>query len=398
MSYHHLTFTNRLQIEAWDRVNTPVEVMAENLGVHKSTIYRELKRGRYTHLNSDLTTEERYSPDIAEQRYRENLKAKGAPLKIGNDHKYAQYLEYKVSVEKYAPGAILGEIKRKGIEFDTTISKTTFYRYIEDGIFLTLTNKDLPIKKDKDKKKHKRVKASKPPRGKSIEQRPAEIDEREDFGHWEMDTVIGKQGTKKVLLVLTERKTREEMIRLMNDKSAASVVRALNGIERKMGAEKFAQIFKSITVDNGGEFADYEGIENSVRRKGNRTTLFYCHPYSSYERGSNENQNRMVRRHYPKGFDFTKVTASDIRRPLQCLHRKPFCRLKVTISIFFAFFRTYYLTLRIKSFTISAKGKKPLALIIFIPIFRKEYEYEAQKSYICGQKAARGVTQRKQKP
>ena len=314
MSYHHLTFTNRLQIEAWDRVNTPVKVMAENLGVHASTVYRELKRGRYTHLNSDLTTEERYSPDIAEERYRENLKAKGAPLKIGNDHEYANYLEYKVSVEKYAPGAILGEIKRKGIEFDTTISKTTFYRYIEDGIFLTLTNKDLPIKKNKDKQKHKRVKASKAPRGKSIEQRPAEIDEREDFGHWEMDTVIGKQGTKKVLLVLTERKTREEMIRLMNDKSAASVVRALNGIERKMGAEKFAQIFKSITVDNGGEFADYEGIENSVRRKGNRTTLFYCHPYSSYERGSNENQNRMVRRHYPKGFDFTKVTAADIRR------------------------------------------------------------------------------------
>lgn len=54
MSYHHLTFTNRLQIEAWDRVNTPVKVMTENLGVHESTVYRELKRGRYTHLNSDL--------------------------------------------------------------------------------------------------------------------------------------------------------------------------------------------------------------------------------------------------------------------------------------------------------------------------------------------------------
>ena len=125
MSYHHLTFTNRLQIEAWDRVNTPAKVMAENLGVHVSTVYRELKRGRYTHLNTDLTTEERYSPDIAEKRYRDSLKAKGAPLKIGNDYEYAKYLEYKVSVEKYAPGAILGEIKRKGIEFDTTISKSS---------------------------------------------------------------------------------------------------------------------------------------------------------------------------------------------------------------------------------------------------------------------------------
>lgn len=80
----------------------------------------------YTHLNSDLTEEERYSPDIAEQKYRENLKSKGAGLKIDYDHEYATYLEYMVAVEKYAPGAILGEIKRKGIEFDTTISKQPF--------------------------------------------------------------------------------------------------------------------------------------------------------------------------------------------------------------------------------------------------------------------------------
>ena len=127
-NYKHLTFTDRLKIEAWERVGTSKQVMADELGVNISTIYRELKRGRYERLNTDLTTVERYSPDIAEARYQENLKAKGAGLKIGKDHEYAAYLEYKVSVEKYAPGAILGEIKRKGIVFDTTISKTTFYR------------------------------------------------------------------------------------------------------------------------------------------------------------------------------------------------------------------------------------------------------------------------------
>ncbi len=314
MAYKHLSFSDRLKIEAWQKVGVKPRVMADELGVHLSTIYRELKRGVYTRLNSDYTTEERYSPDIAEERYRENLKAKGAGLKIGNDHEYAAYLEYKVAAEKYAPGAILGEIKRKGLKFGTSISKTTFYRYIEDGVFLTITNKNLPVKRNKDKQKYDRVKPSRAPRGKSIEKRPAEIDTRETFGNWEMDCVEGKKGTKKTLLVLTERKTRQEIIRLMKDKTAASVVKALDGIEAEMGAERFSLVFRTITVDNGSEFSDYKGIERSSIVAGERTTVYFCHPYSSYERGSNENQNKMVRRHYPKGYDFSSVTPADIRR------------------------------------------------------------------------------------
>ncbi len=323
MAYKHLTFSDRLKIEAWQKVGVKPQVMADELGVHLSTIYRELKRGVYTRLNSDLTTEERYSPDIAEKKYRDNLKAKGAGLKIGTDHEYAAYLEYKVSAEKYAPGAILGEIKRKGLKFGTTISKTTFYRYIEDGVFLTITNKNLPVKRNKDKQKYDRVKPSRAPRGKSIEKRPAEIDTREAFGDWEMDCVEGKKGTKKTLLVLTERKTRQEIIRLMKDKTAASVVKALDGIESDMGAERFAMIFHSITVDNGSEFSNYDGIENSSLGEGKRTTVYFCHPYSSYERGSNENQNKMIRRHYPKGYDFTSVTAADIRRLEKWINNYP---------------------------------------------------------------------------
>lgn len=322
-NYKHLSFSDRLKIEAWQRVGTSPRVMADELGVHISTIYRELKRGVYEHLNSDLTTEKRYSPDIAEKKYQGNLRAKGAGLKIGTDHEYAKYLEYKVSAEKYAPGAILGEIKRKGLTFGTTISKTTFYRYIEDGVFLTITNKDLPVKRNKDKQKYDRVKPSRAPRGKSIEKRPEEIDTRSTFGHWEMDCVEGKKGTKKTLLVLTERKTRREIIRLMNNKTAASVVKALDGIEAEMGAELFARVFLTITVDNGSEFTDYEGIERSALGGGKRTTVYFCHPYSSYERGSNENQNKMVRRHYPKGYDFTSVTPADIRRLEKWINNYP---------------------------------------------------------------------------
>lgn len=112
-TFKHLTFNDRLKIEAWLKAGVSKKDMACMLGVHWRTIYNELARGQYEHLNSDYTTEMRYSPDIAEEKYQENLRAKGAGLKIGNDHEYANYLEYKVSVEKYAPGAILGGNKAK---------------------------------------------------------------------------------------------------------------------------------------------------------------------------------------------------------------------------------------------------------------------------------------------
>lgn len=321
-TFKHLTFNDRLQIEAWIKAGVPKKDMAGMLGVHWRTIYNELKRGKYEHLSSDYTTEMLYSPDIAEAKYQENLRAKGAGLKISNDREYATYLEYKVSVEKYAPGAILGEIKRQGLKFDTTISKQTFYRYIEQGIFLTITNADLPVKKNKTKHQYKKVQAARPPKGTSIEKRPAEIAERNSFGHWEMDCVVGKKGTKKTFLVLTERYTRYEIIRIMKDRTADSVVKALNGIERAYGAN-FSKVFRTITIDNGSEFSDCERLEKSCRGGGIRTKVYYCHPYSSYERGSNENQNKMIRRHYPKGVSLDKVTPADTRKLEKWINNYP---------------------------------------------------------------------------
>jgi len=322
MAYKHLTFNDRLKIEAWQKVGVKPALMAEKLGVHISTIYRELKRGQYEHLNSDYTTEQRYSPDIAEEKNQANLRAKGAPLKIGSDHAYANYIEYKIRVEKYSPRAVLGEIKRQGVEFSVTISAPTLYRYIEQGVFLTITNDNLPVKRNKTERKYKKVRAARASKGDSIEKRPAEIAERTTFGHWEMDCVEGKKGTKKTMLVLTERYTRYEIIRIMKDHTAASVVKALNGIERAYGAN-FSKVFQTITIDNGSEFTDYEGLEKSCRRSGTRTKVYYCHPYSSYERGSNENQNKMIRRHYPKGVSFERVTPADTRRLEKWINNYP---------------------------------------------------------------------------
>ena len=99
-------------------------------------------------------------------------------------------------------------------------------------------------------------------------------------------------------------------------------VRALNGIERKLGA-LFPQIFLSITCDNGTEFSDAEGIENKRRGKGKRTTVYYCHPYRPSERGSNENQNGLIRRHLPKGTDLSTISYEETKRIEDWLNNYP---------------------------------------------------------------------------
>lgn len=320
--YKHLTFTDRLRIEKMLKDRMPKREIADVLRVHITTIYREIKRGQYEHLNSDYTKEIRYSPDIAEQRYQESLRAKGPGLKIGKDHELAQHLEHLIADKHYSPGAALGEIKQKGRRFSTTICRVTLYSYIDKGVFLRLTNKDLPRRGEK-KDKHQRVRAVRAPRGESIEKRPNEVNERLTFGHWEGDTIVGKRGSKRTLLCFTERFTRKEIIIRLPDKTSASVVKAMDRLERKY-AGLFPKIFKSITFDNGSEFSDCEGIERSAIKKGEkRTKVYYCHPYSAYERGSNENQNGIIRRPFPKGTSFDKVTLAQVAEAEDWLNNYP---------------------------------------------------------------------------
>lgn len=311
--FKHLSQNDRIKMETMLNSSHKVVEVAEYLHVHRSTIYREIKRGEYTHRNSDYTEETRYSSDLGQKNHDWNAQGKGRNIKIGNDRPLAEYIEGKIIEDKYSPEAALAAAAESGIEFTTSISVRTLYRYIDKGIFLKLTNKDLPVK-GKRKKHNKRVRVQKrASAGESIENRPDEVKDRENFGHWEMDTVKGKQGvTKSCMLVLTERKTRDEIIVKLPDQKAASVVEAIDRLERKWG-DMFTKVFRSITVDNGVEFSDYEGLERSVLHEGEkRTFAFYCHPYSSWERGSNENNNRLIRRHIPKGEDFDEKQDRDI--------------------------------------------------------------------------------------
>lgn len=309
--FRHLTRTDRLRIEALLRAGITGKEIAKQIGVAPSTICYERKKGLYTHRNSDWTEEQRYSADLAELRTRQAETGTGPQLKIANDQKLANYIERKIANDRYSPAAVLGEIKTKGLKFSVTIhSVNTIYSYIDKGVFLNLTNKDLPVRGGKKRHYNMVRPVKRPPRGESIENRPQEIRNRNTFGHWEMDTVVSARGSLKALLVLTERLTRREIIRLLPDKTTASVVKALDDIERGMGGG-FRDLFRTITCDNGSEF-DAAGIERSVDG-GIRTKTYFCHPYSSYERGSNENQNKLVRRWQPKGTVFEDLDEEQVQ-------------------------------------------------------------------------------------
>lgn len=256
--------------------------------------------------------EKTYKADTGQMRHDERAANKGRGLKIGNDQKLADYIEIKIKDEKWSPDVIIGRIKEKGMPFKTSICTKTVYNYIDKGIFREVTNKDLWVKKDGGKKRdYKKIHkvALNNRNGRSITERPKEADERSEQGHWEIDLVVGKQGTKPAVLTLVERKTRKSLYVLVRNKTQREVIRAVRRARKRVGGD-FTEVFKTITADNGSEFLDSEAI----KKASGCDEVYYAHPYSSWERGSNENGNRILRRFIPKGTDIGQLTDKELQR------------------------------------------------------------------------------------
>jgi IS30 family transposase len=219
---------------------------------------------------------------------------------------------------------LVGRIKQERMKFKTSICTKTLYNYIDKGIFLKLTNKNLLVKKNGIKRRYQKVHkvALNNVKGRSIEERPEDVSLRETVGHWEMDCVISGRGSKSVLLVLTERCSRHALIFKMAAKTQEEVGKTLDKLERRY-RNSFKKMFKSITMDNGCEFVNQNIIEQSVITKKKRTTAYYAHPYSSWERGSNENTNKIIRRFIPKGANISKYTHKEIKRIEEWINNYP---------------------------------------------------------------------------
>ncbi len=323
----NLTYTQRLLIESCVNAGLSKKEIAKKVGVCLTTIYNELHRGEYVHKTKHYTDYwgethykfvKRYSPNMAQEKYDINMTSKGLPLKIGNDYDFVNYVEKRIIQDKVSPCAIAGEIKKNNM-FKTVVSKTTLYRYIELGIIGNVRLENLPF--GKRKKRYRKTVYKRVSKGTSIEKRPLEIQNRNSFGHWEMDCVIGTKLRSDILLTLTERLTRYELVLKLPNRKASTIVHSLNRLEYRFG-KKFRSIFKTITVDNGVEFSDFTGLEKSIF-SGNRVKMFYCHPYTSCERGSNERLNREIRRWIPKGIDIKKFSDEEIQHVEDWINNYP---------------------------------------------------------------------------
>ena len=315
-TFKHITERERYTIEFLLKQKLSANEISAALGKHKRTIEREISRGTVRMLNTYLEYDDVYCADAGQRVYLTNASHKGAGLKIGHDHQLAQHIEEKIINESYSPDAVIGEIRIKGLNFATSICTKTLYNYIDRNIFANITNKDLPVKRNGKKRGYRCTRvAHNNLKGTSIELRPPSVETREEYGHWEMDLVLGGAGKgKDALLVLTERQSRQQIIRKIKNKTQSSVQQAIDKLERKKG-RRFKGIFKTITVDNGSEFLDCEQLECSIKDPSQkRFKLYYAHPYSAWERGSNENANKLIRRFIPKGTNISKLKTKDIQR------------------------------------------------------------------------------------
>ena len=290
--------------------------LARIFGCDRKTIYNEIKRGTVEHIRSDLSKAMEYNADYAQSVADGRNANRGSVPKIMLDTALARELKRLIVGEGYSPYAAVAELNAAGWPSGTRACEKTVYNWVNEGLVFGVSKTDLPNKGVKFREKgstrrYSRAKCAE----RSIENRPKEAEDRNNFGHWELDTVKGGAGAStECLFTMTERKSRNEIARKMPDAKGKSAVEILDRIERKIGSEAFRRIFKTMTCDGGSEFMDAEGIERSCLDGKPRTRLYFAHPYTACERGTNENHNRILRRFFPKGCDFSKVTDEEVAR------------------------------------------------------------------------------------
>ena len=323
--YKHLSERDRYLMEGYLESGLRVKEIAQRLHSHIATVYREIKRGQVKRINTELEEYWAYRANAAHNDYKRKVTKRKHSLKIEKNEALASYIREKICEEKYSPDAIIGRIRREGQKFKGLICTKTLYNYIGKGVFEGVTNADLWEKLKRRRRKYRHVsKVSLKNKGsRSIEERPEVVNNRLEYGHWEGDCIVGRRiGSKEGLFTLSERMTREQIIVKIDSLTQEAIVGALNRLEKDYG-DDFKKKFRSITLDNGREFLDWEAIERSKFNDRKRTLVYFAHPYSSWERGTNENQNRMIRRFIPKGTDIAKLSDKDVEKIEKWMNNYP---------------------------------------------------------------------------
>lgn len=301
----HLNFRERLLIELRLKDGFSGYKIAQELGKVRNTIYDEIKRGTTTQIKNGKKINA-YFAETGQATYDRNRLNSKKNFKLLECKSFIDYVVNEFQENSWSLDACVGDaLVSSKFKRSQTVCTKTLYNYI-DLRLLDIKNIDLPMKLRRSTKKS-RVRKNKKALGTSIEERPEEINTREEFGHWEIDTVIGeKTSDDKVLLTIVERKTRYSIVLSIDGKRARAVTEGIREVKELYG-DKFSEVFKSITSDNGSEFSDLSSLEEEVG-----TRIYFTHPYSSYERGTNERHNGLIRRFIPKGKRISNYCADQI--------------------------------------------------------------------------------------
>ena len=298
-TYQQLTYEQRCQISALKKSGCSQRMIAETIGTTQPTVSRELARntgGRgYRHKQAQERTEQRRAE--ASQ-----------PTKMTPD--MITVIESKLRVE-WSPEQISGWLLS---DQKLLISHESIYLHVWKDKH---TGGDLYTHLRQQGKKYNKRRNGKSTRGQirnrvSIDDRPKIVDDKSRIGDWEIDTVIGK-GHSGALVTIVERVTKLTVSTRVNSKSAAEVTQATIAL-----LKPFEDVVYTITADNGKEFAYHEQISKALSAE-----VYFAHPYSSWERGLNENTNGLLRQYFPKNTDFKKVEQIEVRQALARLNSRP---------------------------------------------------------------------------
>ncbi|WDH80756.1 IS30 family transposase [Paenibacillus urinalis] len=297
MSYSHLTIIERSKLEALSQIGLSARAIARELDRHHSTISRELKRNHRLEGYQAVDSNERY------QRLRHARSSRGKWTEV-----LGEEIERRLQ-ETWSPEQISMSYVQKDMPM---VSFKTIYRWLYEGRLTRTTVQQLRHKGKRQKPQEKRGRFLV---GTSIKQRPKEIRSRETFGHWELDTVVSSRGKSKACVAtFIERKTRLYTAISMPDRTALSMEIAV-GVA---AAQHPVGTFQSATVDRGKEFACFQNLEETHGMK-----VYFADPYSSWQRGSNENGNGLLREFFPKGKDFAEVGDEELEHALHLINNRP---------------------------------------------------------------------------
>ena len=327
MSYSHLSENDRYVIGHMAIARFSIREIARRIKRHHSTISRELRRNDNPLYKNNIYWHDWVNPEAFKRRH------KARHYRRSSSHDLVKYVKNKLK-EDWSPEIIAQKLKIDYPDNDKMrISHETIYRWIyldakEGGMLYHHLRR-----RRKKRRRQKRYGAGRRfiPERVGISERPAIVDSRERFGDWEGDTIEGKKNSGYIATHVERRSRYLMAVKLIDKKSESYTmqsVRLFCGIPKKMR--------KTLTVDNGSEFARFKELENQTG-----LAVYFADPYASWQRGTNENTNGLLRQYFPKGTDFSKITEEDIgfavkklnNRPRKCLnYRSPHELLRHRLS------------------------------------------------------------------